>query len=58
MHHEKQMERGIEKEINQKDGRRERGRAERKGMRMTQYGNKRFFSARQSIHLLKYCLIG
>ncbi len=46
-----------------KDGQREGRRAERKereGTRMTQYahGNKWFFSVRQSIHLLKYCLIG
>lgn len=45
-----------------KDGRegRRAGRKESEGMRMTQcaHGNKWFFSSRQSIHLLKYCLIG
>lgn len=46
-----------------KDEQREGRRAERKeraGMRVTSYacGNKWFFNVRQSIHLLKYCLIG
>lgn len=51
------------KEINRKNERwaegMQKGREEReRGMTQYTHGNKWFFSVRQSIHLLKYCLIG
>lgn len=59
MDHRKKRERGKRDKQEELKMRRRKGSKEGEGG-MTQYahGNKWFFSARQSIHLPKYCLIG